>query len=114
SKYDPLAHSPSTYCVSPPAERSKRVGDQASAPSNSSRRRRISSQIRYGKLPIVVGLPVPDRLTLTSRCGSLTGSERRTRLFSSEKIAVFAPIASASDTTATAVVTRSFAHIRHP
>src|SRR5207253_6374252 len=42
---------------------------------------------------------------IASRCGSLTGSARRTRLLTSEKIAVFAPIPSASDRMATVVTT---------
>src|SRR5262249_1213903 len=49
-------------------------------------------------------LPIAaSSVTSASRCGSFTGSERRIRLLTSEKIAVFAPIPRASESTATAV-----------
>jgi hypothetical protein len=43
--------------------------------------------------------------TIARRCGSLTGKARRSRLSIIEKIAVFAPIPSARERTATAVTT---------
>src|SRR2546425_372440 len=41
-------------------------------------------------------------VTSASRCGAVTGSARSRRLFTSEKIAVFAPMPSARDRTTTA------------
>jgi hypothetical protein len=95
SKNSPLAKKASTSCASPPEARSRRVSEQAAAPATScGARARISSQIGFVHEP---------SLTRTSAPGSRTGSARRIRLSTSVKIAVFAPIPSASEATATNV-----------
>ena len=72
--------------------------DQASAPSKSSGRSRMASQMRVR--PTTFGWAVGPQIT--RRCGSRTGSDRSSRLSRIENIAVLAPIPSASDRMATA------------
>ncbi len=45
----------------------------------------------------------PDHSATTNRCGSLTGNERSITAFTNVKIAVFAPVPSASVSTTTTV-----------
>jgi hypothetical protein len=99
SKYEPLTHISSTKSGMPLSARLKREFDVASAPSKRSWWPRICSQTGLVQL---VGPPLP---TTTRRCGSVTGNDLSRRLSRSEKIAVFAPIPSASDKIATAVTT---------
>src|SRR5438552_19120372 len=75
--------------------------NDAPTPSNADARCRIPSQTGYGYA--LLGDPPPD--TIASRCGSRTGNARRTSVSTSEKIAVLAPMPSASDRTAIAVTT---------
>ena len=98
SRRSPTA--PSTNSVCPPSARLKRVLDHAKAPSNSAWRSRTCSQIGLVQELWRPSLPVTSR---TSRCGSPTGSDRSSRLSTIEKMAVLAPMPSASDSTATAV-----------
>ena len=71
-------------------------------PSNRSRRDRICSQIGFvhDRRPVPLLITVPSVIS-ASCCGALTGSARSSRLLTSEKIAVLAPMPSASDSAAT-------------
>ncbi len=102
SNMPPLAQMPSTNCVSPPAARLNRWLLHANSPSYRSRRDRICSQIGFvhDRRPVPLLITVPS-VIIASCCGALTGSARSSRLLTSEKIAVLAPMPSASDSTAT-------------
>ena len=94
SKNDPLAHSPSTQCVSPPADRSNCEGPHAATPS-----KRPASRCSHCQ----AGKPRPMPPTTARRPGSRTGSGRSMTLLMSEKMAVLAPMPSANVSTATSV-----------
>ena len=93
SNIRPLTHAAVDDVGLAAVARSKRAADQANAPSATwSWRARIASQI---------GLVQEPSVSMTSRSGSRTGSDLRTRLLRIENSAVFAPMPSASDSTAT-------------
>jgi hypothetical protein len=93
SNIRPLTHRPSTISVCPLRARLKRAPAHANPPSKRRSRSRICSHMVWDQN---VRRPVASR-SMTSWCGSLTGSVRRNRLSRIEKMAVFAPIPSASD-----------------
>jgi hypothetical protein len=100
SNMRPLAKSPSTGSAAPPRARSKRVLAYAKAPSCSAGRSRTASQIGLvHHAPNRVSSPAIR--TRRSACG--TGRARSTSASAMENIAVFAPMPSASESTATAV-----------
>src|SRR3989442_2860104 len=104
SKIPAVVQMPSTNSATPPPARLKRRASHAKALSKRCGRRCSSCQIGNvnDDWPAESALP-PFRSA--SCCGSLTGSERSSKLFTSEKIAVLAPMPSASDRTATMVTT---------
>jgi hypothetical protein len=75
------------------------VDDHASVPSKTSTYRRNDSQTPYAYARMPGTVP---SVTRTSVLGSLTGNWRSRRLLTSEKIAVFAPMPSARESTAIA------------
>ncbi len=82
------------------------MSEQAAAPSTScGTRSRIASQIGFVQEP---------SFRRTSWPGSRTGSARRSRLSTSVKIAVFAPIPSASEAIATNVKPGLLRSMRRP
>ena len=88
---------PRTYRVSPLSERLNDVVYQAAALSKSPRgSSRIASHSGFEN-----DARPGSRSTCTSAAGSRTGSSRRIRPLTIEKIAVLAPIPSASDKSAT-------------
>ena len=99
SNIRPLTHRPSAISVCPLRARLKRAPAHANAPSKRRSRSRICSHMGLDQ---DVRRPAASR-SMTSWCGSRTGSVRRNRLSRIEKMAVFAPIPSARDSAATTV-----------
>src|ERR1051326_6512224 len=91
---------PSTGCVSPPCARLNRTDAQAIAPSNAWDRCRRLSQIAYVHESPLRFVPL-TLVTSARRDGSATGSDRSSRPLTMEKMAVLAPMPSASGRIAT-------------
>ena len=100
SKNRPLAQIPSTISVWPLCARLNRPEDHAVAPATRSSCARICSHTG-----LVKDVSSSPNWTSASWLGSFTGSVRSTRVSRIEKMAVFAPIPSASDSSAIAVTT---------
>ena len=96
SKKRPLAHSPSTSSDWPPRARLKRVLDHAKAPSKTGAGRASLPRSGWSSRPRGLVLADDDELL-----GRFHRQLRRIRLSRMEKIALLAPIPSASDRIAT-------------